>query len=144
MGQVKHKIHEIIESVDTYQEAVNRVEEVGLGGDCDMLRCMWMSVKGTIRIKMTGMMESLGTVMAKYEVNGIEYGTLCDCSSRSNEPEIDPLEEKDIWINHPKRDFTAADVIVIAIHGHGPCLAGEEHEWEEDELVRVMEANCYL
>ena len=47
MGRVSQQIHEIIESCETYDEAVNRSEEAGLGGDSDMLRAMWQSIKST-------------------------------------------------------------------------------------------------
>ena len=45
MGQVSQRIHEIVESCETYDEAVNRSEEAGLGGDSDMLLAMWQSIK---------------------------------------------------------------------------------------------------
>jgi hypothetical protein len=41
MGMVKHAIHEIMEGSDSYAQAADRVEEAGLGTDCEMLREFW-------------------------------------------------------------------------------------------------------
>ena len=41
MGMVKNAIHETLESCDSYQEAADRVEEMGLGTHCEMLINFW-------------------------------------------------------------------------------------------------------
>lgn len=41
MGRVKHAIHEAIESCDCYQQAADRIEEMGLGTHGDMLIEFW-------------------------------------------------------------------------------------------------------